>query len=436
MRFEKVFQKFALAALLLGALAPTAFAQKSGGAVPRQERLLNGLKILMWNDPTAAKVSVKIRVHAGSAFDPQGKEGAMKMLAENLFPSQAVREFYSDDLGGGLDVTTTYDYIQINATSNPDQMLTLLESLSAAVTNPTIDKETTAQLKAAQLAKISEQMNDPVYVADAAAASRLFGTFPYGRPRLGTPESIQKIDFADLIDLKQRFLAADNATVAISGNIDANLAFKAARRYLGAWLKSDKRVPSTFRQPDPPKSGMPIFDSPIAKRSEFRIALRGNARGDKDHYAASALASILDRRFKSREGDKAFVRNSPYALPGMLLFGVSDWNLTGIKRDGNKIAVPVSDGYQKQVLEPAVKVEEFDAAKRQLVAEIALVSVEDAWLDADTFKLAGSRPDSEAAQAVAITDVQRVLERLQKEPAAYILVFADDQAPVPSKAAN
>jgi predicted Zn-dependent peptidase len=349
----------------------------------------------------------------------------MSMLAANLFPTEAAREFYRDDLGGSLDVVTTYDFIQINATATNDQLLTLLESLSAAVSSTNIDKETTAQLKAAQLAKIAAAMKDPAYVAERAAAHRLFGTFPYGRPQLGTPESVAKIDFADLIDLKQRFLTADNATVAISGNIDTDLAFRASRRYLGSWLKSDKRVPSTFRQPDAPKSGMPIFDSPVANKSEFRYAIRGVARSDKDFYAASLLAHILDRRFKQREGAKAFVRHDAGVLPGWYLFGVSDWNLAGIKRDGATIAVPVTDGYQKQVLDAAVKPEEFDAAARELAIASADVPASDIWLDVDTYKLASAKADREAAQAVTVADVQRVLDRLQKEPVAQVLVFSD-----------
>src|SRR4051794_41074422 len=58
------------------------------GQAPRQEKLLNGLKVLMWNDDKADKVSLTVRVHSGSAFDPQGKEGVMKLLAQHLFPNK------------------------------------------------------------------------------------------------------------------------------------------------------------------------------------------------------------------------------------------------------------------------------------------------------------------------------------------------------------
>jgi len=87
------------------------FINAQAGTRPKQEKLLNGLKVLMWSDPKADKVRVTLRIHSGSAFDPQGKEGVMKMLSDDLFPNEATREFFVEDLGGSLDVQTTYDYI-------------------------------------------------------------------------------------------------------------------------------------------------------------------------------------------------------------------------------------------------------------------------------------------------------------------------------------
>src|SRR5688572_21494697 len=216
---KKLFQKIVLIVLalviLIALVAPAIFGQTGQ---PRQEKLLNGLKVLMWQDPASDKVSVRLRIHSGSAFDPQGKEGTMQMLADNLFPNEAAREFFTDDLGGSLEITSNYDYIEINASSTSSQYLSMLETIASVIANPPIDKETTAKLKTAMLSRIATSEADPAYVADHAVAKRLFGTFPYGRPRLGTAESVQKIEFADLIDAKQRFLTADNATLAMSGN--------------------------------------------------------------------------------------------------------------------------------------------------------------------------------------------------------------------------
>src|SRR5688572_13368286 len=252
---------------------------------PRQEKLLNGLKVLVWNTPGSEKVSLKIRVHAGSSFDPQEKEGVMKLLSESLFPTAEARNFFTEELGGSLEVVSNYDYIQINAEAKSSEFLPMLETVAQAITNPDLSKEATAALKTALLAAIQEAERDPAYIADRAVAKRLFGTFPYGRPILGTTASLQKIDFADLRFAKDRLLTADNATVAIRGNVDPSLALRAARRYFGAWLKSDKTVPSTFRQPDPPEASTVKVEVPGLANSEVRYAFRGFARSGKEFAA-------------------------------------------------------------------------------------------------------------------------------------------------------
>ena len=118
--------------------------------------------------------------------------------------------------------------MQIDASAKADEFLTLLEAVSTAVSNPTIDKETTPKLIARRLEKLKRLEADAAYIADKAAAKRLFGKFPYGRPELGTTETVAKLGFADVLEAKQRFLTSDNATVSIS--VADTQAFPAATR--------------------------------------------------------------------------------------------------------------------------------------------------------------------------------------------------------------
>ncbi len=410
-------------------LAPSAFGQ-TPSATPRQEKLLNGLKVLVFKTPAADKVSLKLRIHGGSAFDPQEREGVLKLLSESFFPTESSRSFFADELGGSFDVTCNYDYIQFDMTARSADFLTLIETVAQAMANPDLDKESTATLKAALLAKVKELEKDPAYIADRAVAKSLFGTFPYGRPEMGSSESIPKIDFADLLFARERLLTADNATIAISGNVDPNLVFRAARRYFGAWLKADKKIPSTFRRPDAPKAGVPIIDSPVGNTSEFRFAARGLARNDPNFYASKILQKIIEMRFQKREGQKSFVRNDPRILAGAYVFGVSGWNLSQIKREGNTIALPASAGsYQTEFLKDAVTQEEFDTVNRMRIDRLKPENISELWLDADTYKLANPvLKEIDNAKGVTIADVQRTLDKLRKEPFAFVLVFTGERA--------
>ena len=424
--FKKIVFIAIIVLLLASLLAPAIFSQAPQLKNPREEKLLNGLKVLMWSQPGAEKIRLTLRIHSGSAFDPQGKEGVMRLLSEAIFPNVETRDFFIEDLEGGLEVTSNYDFIQIDASAKPSEMLTMLETVAQAVTNVNIDKELTAKLKAAQLARVKEAAVDPVYVADQAVAKALFGTFPYGRPAMGTPESLEKIDFADLIDARQRFLTADNATLAVSGNINYSLAQRAVRRYFGSWLKSDRLVPPTFRQPDPPSAALSLINSPVPGKSEFRFALRGVARDDKVFHSAMILERVLASRIQSREGAKSYVRQETRILPGAFVFGVSDWRLGGIKKEGDAVTVPVVDGYQMNFLKAPISAEEFTRARNGYLSDLGKSDPVRLWLDADTYKLPQLKSDLDAAHSVTLADVQRLLESLQKQPVAYVLLFGPD----------
>lgn len=422
MKSRKIFTNALVYLVVVSAVMVTGVFPQSDRP-PQKEQLLNGLKVLMWPDNKAEKVWVRVRIHAGSAFDPQGKEGVMQLLSDNLFPGPTTSEFFADDLGGSLEVVTTYDYIQIDASVKPDSLLTALETLSTALVNPPIDKATSTNLRNVLLAKVNDLQADPAYVADRAVSKRLLGTFPYGRPQLGTPESLQKIDFADLLEAKQRLLTADNATVAISGNFDRPLTFRAVRRYFGAWLKADKKVPSTFRQADDPPPGVLTIPAEKGTTPAVRVAIRGSARGDKDFASSAVFASVVENRLKARVSPQIaaglFVQSAAYVLPGQLVIGFASTDpFTGAKKD--------EDIVRKALTDPITD-SELSAAKSAVGTVWSRRTIEDLWLDLDTYKLADVSADRRALDRVTVDDVNLYATKLRQAPRAYVIVNIPSQ---------
>jgi len=419
MRNTNLFTKFTVAAVL--ALSIGSVHAQSAAAQPKTEKLLNGLNILMWPDKSKAQVEVKVRIHDGSAFDPQGKEGVMQLLADNIFPNVASREFFSEDLGGHLDVKTTYDFIEVDAAANPEHFLTLLETLASAVSNPVIDKENTALIQKALLARLAGMESTTAYVADRAAAKRLFGTFPYGRPQMGTTESVRKLVFADLVDAKERFLTADNATITISGNFDRDLAFKAIKRYFGGWLKADKIVPSTFRQPDPPNAEPLDILSPQSGESAIVIAARGVARNSKDLAASLIFTAILENRLKDRlpiaDMTKVSVRDDVHNLPGSIVIALAASKQSS---DGDIQKTNVKESIAKALAEDITDAE-FQLAKKMVGDEWSRRDTPTMWLDAATFGLSSATADNSAISDASLSDVRLFANKFAKAPMVTVL---------------
>jgi len=412
MRSRKLILKIVTLSLI-ACFTTQAWAQAS----PRQERLLNGLKVVMFPNPAAEKVTITIRIHSGASFDPQGKEGVMATLADSFFPTEASQTFFKEDLDGDLRVTTTYDFIEVQASSKAEDFLTLLEAVSTAVSNPTIDKETTPKVVAQRLELIKKLEADGAYLADRSAAFQLFGTFPYGRAAAGTQASVSKLGFADVLDAKQRFLGADNATVAISGKFDSQLAFRAARRYFGSWLKSDRIPPSTFKQPELPDTKLVTLTTTSDTATQTRFAFRGVSRSEKDYAASEILSAILFDRLQQNAGpSRGFVVNAAHILPGSMIFG-----LEGTSGE-------TASNLPMLLLSKEISDAEFSAARSKAAAARSQISVEQKWLDADTYKLTSVADDQKAFDAVSLAEVRALAQRLAKNPVVAVTVTKAERA--------
>ena len=417
MNKKNLLVKIVLAAfvilLLLSLIAPAVFPQRADIRPPRQETLLNGLKVIMLSNPRSDKVELKLRINSGSAFDPQGKEGVMKLLSDAIFPNPEAKNAFAEDLGGSLSVDTTYDYIEISATAKPEQFLTMLDTVANAVSNIDVDKDSTAKLKTAQLARVQELERDPAYVADQAVAKRLFGTFPYGRPVDGTADSIAKVTFADLIDAKLRFLTSDNATLAISGNFDSDLAYRGARRLFGGWIKADKKTPSTFRQPDAPDVTLQSVTVDGGGDKELRYAVRGVARKDASYAAAEVLADIMRARIaaKNETGATVKVESDAHVLPGYFVISLSGRSVTPITNDPSQAI--------SQILSTKITDAEFQAARSAVETRWRETDAMDLWLDVDTFKTAEPK---NSGFTVTLPDIQTLADKIGKLPVASVIV--------------
>lgn len=433
MNYRNYFKQLIFFAILTIFSTFFCYAQVVKTSAPYENKLLNGLKLLVWQDPTAEKVTVKLRIHSGAAFDPKDKMGVMALLGEILFPTEQSKAFFAEDLEGSLDITTTYDYIQITTTGKQSEVLAMIETLSNAVVNPQITPENFKLVQSARLKKVQELEKNPTYIADRAVAKRLLGEFPYGRTAEGNSISLSKIDHADLIFAKQRFLSADNATIAFVGNVKADYIYRATRQLFGNWTKADKKIPATFAMPNEPDLtpqtiNFTLPEANLMGTNEIRFATRGIARNDKDYWAMRFLADILQNRFRAKV-DKDLqngvsVVHERNLLPGYISFKfslrpipVTSSNLVGANSSSMPMPIPNS----KMELNPLVWLKEpitsteFEQTRSKILAEIDQKPLADKVLDVETFKLVSVNDEMQKLNSVSQADVQRVADKLAKQ---------------------
>jgi zinc protease len=399
--------------LALAFTAQSATAQPTGE--PETQELLNGLKVLFWPTPGSSEVLVKLRVHSGSAFDMAGKSGQMALLGDVLFPDPETIEFFTEQMGGRLQVTVNYDSLTITMRGKAEQIDNILEVLRNAILATQLTPEVVARVREARIKMLRDTAISPAAVADRAIALRLFGDFPYGRQSAGSPEDLARVERADLMLARERFLNSNNSTLAIVGGINQSRTLRTLKQLLGPWRKSEQLIPSTFQAAKPPDTKILLVRTP-SPTAELRVALRGLSKSDPDGLLSDVVSRIAQNRLQVQMPNPVktpiFVRSERYTLPGMFVFGASVDNqnilstIDAISKTIESLATtPVSAAELKQSID-AVVVENGGTTRDA-------DSKPDRWLDIDTYKLKSDRSLSLLSTSAA--DVQRVAAKLFKD---------------------
>lgn len=420
--------KTVISVSLLAGLAASVNAQPS--ATPDRSRLLNDLQVLLLPTPGGQDVVVKLRINSGAAFDLAGKGGTMALLGDLLFPDPNTREYFTDEMQGRLAVSTDYDAITITMQGRAREFERIIEILRNALVTTPLTPENVQKAREGRTKIVKEMTMLPASLADRAIATRLFGDFPYGRPYGGTVESIERIERADLMLARERFLNPNNSTLVIVGDLQPNRARRVLRQLLGTWRKSETIVPATFKQPALPDPRPLLINAPSDQSVEIRLAVRGLSRSDSDAAAANLLASVARQRWEKQMPDLArspiFVRCDAFALPGMFVMGATVENLLAGKalssaRDvlRSLASTPATAAELDQARNEVVSAFNKDRSKPDVIAE--------AWLEIEGYKLPLVDEQMRALNALSSEDLRRVAGRLVDEKGIASVVVGNSE---------
>ena len=408
----RVFRGLAVSALLLVLLVQPALSQMP--KEPEREQLLNGLRVLVWSQPGSPELLVKLRINSGAAFDLAGKSGQMALLGDLLFPDAATVDFFTEELGGKLDVSVNYDSITITMVGKAAEFEQVISVLRNGLLSTQFTPEVVTRVRDARIKTLRDATISPALVADRAIAARLFDDFPYGRLAGGTPEDLARVQRADLMQAHERFFNSNNATLAIVGGVTKARAIRTVRQLLGPWRKSETIVPTTFTQPKAPDSHTLIVNVP-GPSSELRLAVRGLARSDSDFAASTVMARLAQHRWQAIAPELAnqplFVRSNGHVLPGSFVMGAS------VSTEKAADAIASARKVIESLITTRATPEELERARSEVVNESVAATakaeaVPDPWLDADTYRFKEIQDQASLLRAVSAADIQRVAARL------------------------
>ena len=259
--------------------------------------LPNGLQVIAVSHHEQPAVSLRLLVRAGAAQDPEGRPGVAALAATLLDQGTTSRSAEQianaiDSIGGALGTGAGSDLSFIQAIVMKDSLSFGLDLVSDVAQHPAFAQDEIERQRQQSLSGMRVSYDDPEFLANIVFDRLVYGFHPYGRPQSGTPETLTAITRNDLIAFHKKWFGANNAILAIVGDVTPEEAFAGAERAFGGWTKATVEVVKPI-DPPPPTRRVVVIDKPGAVQTEIRVGNLAIPRKNDDFMAMDLASKVL-----------------------------------------------------------------------------------------------------------------------------------------------
>lgn len=283
------------------------------------ERLPNGLRVLLSPDPAAPTVSVCIGYHVGGKDDPPGRSGFAHLFEHMMFKGSANTDpetmgALTEDVGGfnnaatAPDVTYYFDLIP----SNYLEPVLWAEADRMAALN--IKEEEFRTEREVVLREYGQRiLGDPYGPLALLSDREVFKVHPYGRGSIGTPEALNAATLDEVRAFHAAYYRPDNAVLAVVGDFDAKQVREWVGRYFGKIPAPSAPVPRV-RVKEPPQTGerRSVRYAPNVPLPVLSCIYRTGPAVSRDSAVLEVLAGLLATG-QSALLYQSLVYNAPFA---------------------------------------------------------------------------------------------------------------------------
>jgi hypothetical protein len=294
----------ALIVLATGCAAKTNPTASAGSEPPPPvvEVLPNGLTLVVQEHRAADIVAVHLWVATGVRYENPNGLGYAHFQEHMLFKgTDTFGPGYIDraieGTGGRSNAFTTYDYTTFQILVPSDAIKTAIGLLDDMAFRSKFDPKEIDAEREVIFEETRIQTDNPQTAIVREAYSAVFGDHPYGRPLLGTPETMKAATQKDLQVFNHKYYTPENMTLVVVGPVQA----KAVRAVVD---QTFGRRPRTGYTPPPNPSLKPIKEIVRVKvdRPEQQAYLGTGSQVD-GLLGAESIAEFSDRRLKGTNVD-------------------------------------------------------------------------------------------------------------------------------------
>lgn len=293
--------------------------------------LPNGLRLLVKEDHRLPFVEFRAVFQGGVLAETASDNGLTQLMSRLIIKGTKTRSAEQiageiESVGGHLDSYGGNNSFGINAEVLSSDFNTGLSLVADVILNPTFPAAQLEREREVQLAGIQSQKDDLLKSAFVAMRRELFGGIGYGLDLLGTEETLEKLQSADVQAFHQKLATPGNCVLAIYGDVNAAETKAAVEKMFGNWRGGDSKP-----QPATPNAAASrrITETRDKKQAVVVIGFPGTSLKARDRQAmellqeaCSDLGSRLFLRIREKLGLAYYVgaQNLLGLTPGYFAF--------------------------------------------------------------------------------------------------------------------
>ncbi|MBT5229636.1 MAG: insulinase family protein [Methylococcales bacterium] len=186
----------------------------------------NGAKVYYVPSPGLPMVDIEVVFNAGGARD--GKAPGVAKLTNALLDQGAGAlsadqiAVVMDDVGAQMGNSSLRDMaiVTLRSLTDPDYLKPALKVYADVIQAPTFPVADFKRIKQQMLLIVEKAKESPASIASKAFYKAVYGDHPYGQPAGGTEASLTAITQEQVKAFYQQYYVANNALVAIVGDVD------------------------------------------------------------------------------------------------------------------------------------------------------------------------------------------------------------------------
>jgi zinc protease len=222
-------------------------------------RLDNGLRVLLFPDPSKPRVTVNLTVFVGSRHEGYGEAGMAHLLEHMVFKGTPSHPNISQALQGRG--------AQFNGTTSPDRT-NYFETLPASddnlefaialeadrLVNSSIKREDLASEMTVVRNEFERGENTPRSVLNERIMAAAYTWHNYGKSTIGNRSDIERVPIANLQAFYRKYYQPDNAIVVVAGQFDEAKALGWIYKYFGPIPRPQRQLDMTYTE-EPAQDG-------------------------------------------------------------------------------------------------------------------------------------------------------------------------------------